>query len=122
MAIRILLDHGVPQEKIVFISLIATPQGKIFYLFLTFEFLITFFFFSGLHSIAYAFPKVKIVVTEVDKGLNDLFHIIPGIGNFFFFQNSFFFVIFFLKKTNKINQKVILGIDFMELIIVNMKI
>ena len=29
---------------------------------------------------AYAFPKVKIVTTAVDKAMNDKFHILPGIG------------------------------------------
>lgn len=34
----------------------------------------------GIHSVAYAFPQVKIITTAVDKKVNDLFHIIPGIG------------------------------------------
>ena len=34
----------------------------------------------GVHSVAYAFPEVKIITTAVDKKVNDLFHIIPGIG------------------------------------------
>lgn len=39
-------------------------------------------FFSslGVHSVAYAFPKVKIVTTAVDKEVNDQFHILPGLG------------------------------------------
>ncbi len=37
-------------------------------------------FSSGVHSIAYAFPKVKIVTTAVDPETNDSYHIIPGIG------------------------------------------
>uniref|UniRef100_G1KFQ2 uridine/cytidine kinase n=1 Tax=Anolis carolinensis TaxID=28377 RepID=G1KFQ2_ANOCA len=36
----------------------------------------------GVHSVAYAFPQVKIITTAVDKKVNDLFRIIPGIGNF----------------------------------------
>lgn len=28
MAIRVLLDHDVPQENIMFLSLIAAPSGK----------------------------------------------------------------------------------------------
>ena len=39
---------------------------------------------SGVHTIAYAFRKVKIVTTAVDKEVNDNFHIIPGIGKLFF--------------------------------------
>lgn len=34
----------------------------------------------GVHSVAYAFPQVKIITTAVDKKVNDVFHIIPGIG------------------------------------------
>lgn len=34
----------------------------------------------GVHSVAYAFPKVRIITTAVDKKVNDKFHIIPGIG------------------------------------------
>ncbi|XP_072045151.1 uridine-cytidine kinase-like 1 isoform X2 [Amphiura filiformis] len=62
MAIRVLLDHDVPQENIMLLSLLMAE--------------------SGVHTIAYAFPKVKIVTTAVDKEVNDNFHIIPGIGNF----------------------------------------
>ncbi|XP_038057175.1 uridine-cytidine kinase-like 1 isoform X2 [Patiria miniata] len=62
MAIRVLLDHDVPQENIMLLSLLMAE--------------------SGVHTVAYAFPKVKIVTTAVDKEVNDNFHIIPGIGNF----------------------------------------
>lgn len=34
----------------------------------------------GVHSVAYAFPRVRIITTAVDKKVNDKFHIIPGIG------------------------------------------
>ncbi|KAJ2725839.1 Uridine kinase [Coemansia sp. Benny D115] len=47
MAIRICLDHGVPEENIVFVSLLATPQG--------------------VHAIQSAFPKTKIVVAMLDR-------------------------------------------------------
>ncbi|KAL9980499.1 hypothetical protein ACROYT_G009099 [Oculina patagonica] len=62
MAIRVLLDHDVKEENILFLSLIAAE--------------------SGVHTIAYAYPKVKIVTAAVDPEVNDKFHIIPGIGNF----------------------------------------
>lgn len=62
MAIRVLLDHDVPEENITLLSLLMGD--------------------SGVHSVAYAFPKVKIVTTAVDKAVNDKFHILPGIGNF----------------------------------------
>ncbi|XP_031553202.1 uridine-cytidine kinase-like 1 isoform X2 [Actinia tenebrosa] len=62
MAIRVLLDHEVKEENILFVTLIAAE--------------------SGVHTIAYAYPKVKIVTTAVDPTINSLYHIIPGIGNF----------------------------------------
>lgn len=48
---------------------------------------------AGVHSVAYAFPKVKIVTTAVDKEVNEQFHILPGIGTFqsFYFVNILFF-------------------------------
>ncbi|GFY73695.1 uridine-cytidine kinase-like 1 [Trichonephila inaurata madagascariensis] len=62
MAIRVLLDHDVPEENIMLCSLLMAE--------------------SGVHTIAYAFPKVKIVTSEVDPEVNDRFYIMPGIGNF----------------------------------------
>ena len=35
---------------------------------------------TGLHAITNAFPKMTIVVSEVDAGLNSAYHIVPGIG------------------------------------------
>lgn len=34
----------------------------------------------GVHNIAYAFPKVRMVTTAVDPSVNEQCHIIPGIG------------------------------------------
>lgn len=39
-------------------------------------------FSPGVHNIAYAFPKVRIVTTAVDPCVNEKFYIVPGIGNF----------------------------------------
>ncbi|XP_013777361.1 uridine-cytidine kinase-like 1, partial [Limulus polyphemus] len=62
MATRVLLDHDVPEDNILFCSLLAAE--------------------SGVHTIAYAFPKVHIVTTAVDPEVNKKFYILPGIGNF----------------------------------------
>ncbi|XP_070600531.1 uridine-cytidine kinase-like 1 isoform X2 [Erythrolamprus reginae] len=62
MAVRVLLDHEVPEDKIFLLSLLMAEMG--------------------VHSVAYAFPQVKIITTAVDKEVNELFRIIPGIGNF----------------------------------------
>jgi uridine kinase len=50
MAIRVLLDHGVSQERIVFITLLASAKG-------------------GIHALEKAFPKVRIVVAGIAPGL-----------------------------------------------------
>uniref|UniRef100_A0A3Q3N8U3 Uridine-cytidine kinase n=1 Tax=Mastacembelus armatus TaxID=205130 RepID=A0A3Q3N8U3_9TELE len=55
-------DHDVAEDKIFLLSLLMAEMG--------------------VHSVAYAFPKVRIITTAVDKEVNDQFHIIPGIGNF----------------------------------------
>ncbi|MEQ2158505.1 Uridine-cytidine kinase-like 1, partial [Goodea atripinnis] len=60
MAVRVLLDHDVAEDKIFLLSLLMAEMG--------------------VHSVAYAFPKVRIITTAVDKEVNDQFHIIPGIG------------------------------------------
>ncbi|XP_055628550.1 uridine-cytidine kinase-like 1 [Toxorhynchites rutilus septentrionalis] len=62
MAIRVLLDHDVPEENIMLVSLLMAE--------------------IGVHSIAYAFPKVQIVTSALDPEINEKFYVIPGIGNF----------------------------------------
>lgn len=56
-------DHEVQEDKIMLVSLLMAELG--------------------VHSVAYAFPKVKIITTAVDKGLDDFLHVIPGIGKHF---------------------------------------
>uniref|UniRef100_A0A1A8IZ08 Uridine-cytidine kinase-like 1 n=1 Tax=Nothobranchius kuhntae TaxID=321403 RepID=A0A1A8IZ08_NOTKU len=62
MAVRVLLDHEVQEDKIMLVSLLMAELG--------------------VHSVAYAFPKVKIITTAVDKNLDQFFHVTPGIGDF----------------------------------------
>ncbi|KAM4737072.1 uridine-cytidine kinase-like 1a isoform 1-T1 [Anableps anableps] len=62
MAVRVLLDHEVQEDQIMLVSLLMAEVG--------------------VHSVAYAFPKVKIITTAVDKDLDEFFHVIPGIGDF----------------------------------------
>jgi uridine kinase len=63
MAIRVLLDHDVPEESIIVLSMIATPQS--------------------VHALHAMFPSVRVCTSEIDwEGLTDSYHVIPGIGNF----------------------------------------
>ena len=62
MAIRVLVDHDVPEENITLVSLLMAV--------------------SGIHTIAYAFKNVQMVTSEVDPSFNAKFQIEPGFGNF----------------------------------------
>jgi uridine kinase len=50
MAIRILLDHGVPEDQITFITILSTH--------------------SGLRALARVFPQVKVIVAGLDETLS----------------------------------------------------
>lgn len=62
MGIRILLEHDVSEENITLVSLLMSEVG--------------------VNTVAYAFPRVKLVTSAVDRQLSKHFHILPGIGNF----------------------------------------
>jgi uridine kinase len=62
MAIRILLDHDVPQENIFFVSMLAARLG--------------------VQTLAYTFPRVHIITTAIDPKVNRDYHILPGVGNY----------------------------------------
>ncbi|KAJ0061374.1 hypothetical protein NL108_017392, partial [Boleophthalmus pectinirostris] len=59
MAIRVLLVLQILHERIFLLSLVMAELG--------------------VHSVAYAFPGVRIISTAVDKEVNENFHIVPGI-------------------------------------------
>jgi len=63
MAIRILLDHEVEEERIIVITLVVSQRG--------------------LNAVSYVYPKVRIVTSAVDEVDPDNNHfLVPGIGNF----------------------------------------
>ena len=62
-AVRQLVDtFKVPEEQIVFVNLIACPEG--------------------LKALNAACPKIKVVTSMIDYALNDHKYILPGIGDF----------------------------------------
>ncbi|GAY47788.1 hypothetical protein CUMW_107050 [Citrus unshiu] len=61
-AISLLLRKGVPESNIIFLNLISAPQG--------------------VHVVCKSFPRLKIVTSEIDIGLNEDFRVIPGMGEF----------------------------------------
>uniref|UniRef100_A0A7S1EPV7 uracil phosphoribosyltransferase n=1 Tax=Timspurckia oligopyrenoides TaxID=708627 RepID=A0A7S1EPV7_9RHOD len=62
MAIQVLRDAGVNEEKIIFVSLFAAPEG--------------------ISVLQEAFPKVTLVSASVDTCLTDKKYIFPGCGDF----------------------------------------
>ncbi|CAH2077869.1 unnamed protein product [Thlaspi arvense] len=61
-AINLLISKGVPEGNIVFLNLISAPQG--------------------VHVVCKKFPRLKIVTSEIEDGLNEEFRVIPGMGEF----------------------------------------
>ncbi|GMJ10455.1 uridine/cytidine kinase 3, uridine kinase-like 3 [Hibiscus trionum] len=61
-AISLLIKKGVPESNIIFLNLISAPRG--------------------VHVVCKSFPRVKIVTSEIDIGLNEDFRVVPGMGEF----------------------------------------
>ncbi|CAL5221877.1 g4140 [Coccomyxa viridis] len=62
-AIQVVLSKGVDEGKILFLSLIAAPEG--------------------IHMVCKKFPRVKVITSEIDEGIDEsTFQVIPGVGEF----------------------------------------
>jgi len=62
MAVDVLLGKGVPEERILVLNLIASPEGAAVF--------------------AKRFPKLRVVTAFVDEGLDEKNYIVPGLGDF----------------------------------------
>ncbi|KAI0301920.1 uracil phosphoribosyltransferase-domain-containing protein [Multifurca ochricompacta] len=61
-AVEVITEHGVAEDRIVFINLISSPQG--------------------LKTFSTRYPAVKVITGWIDEGLNDRAYIVPGLGDF----------------------------------------
>ncbi|CAA6661549.1 unnamed protein product [Spirodela intermedia] len=61
-AISLLMSKGVQEANIIFLNLISAPQG--------------------VHVVCKKFPRLTIVTSEIESGLNEEFRVIPGMGEF----------------------------------------
>lgn len=61
-AVEVIMEHGVPEDRIIFINLISSPEG--------------------LTNFSTRFPSLKVITGWIDQGLNDKAYIIPGLGDF----------------------------------------
>ena len=59
---QVLLEKGVQENKILMLSLIAAPEG--------------------IHHLCSAFPRMKVLTSEIDAGLDKNFQVVPGVGEF----------------------------------------
>lgn len=61
-AIQILLDNGVPEDHIVFVNLLAAPEG--------------------IAAVRERYPRVPLVTSSIEERLNENAYMLPGIGDF----------------------------------------
>lgn len=61
-AVKILLEKGVLEHKILFLTLIAAPEG--------------------IHSLLKKYPKMKLITSEIDERIDENFRVVPGVGEF----------------------------------------
>ncbi|KAI0019625.1 uracil phosphoribosyltransferase-domain-containing protein [Xylariomycetidae sp. FL0641] len=62
MAVEVLKSRGVPEERILFLNLIASPEG--------------------IKNFSEKFPRLRVVTAFIDQGLDEKNYIIPGLGDF----------------------------------------
>lgn len=62
LAIKSLLEIGIPEEKMIFVNVISCPEG--------------------LNRLGREYPRVKIVTGMVDPMLNSERFIVPGLGDY----------------------------------------
>ncbi|XP_071694635.1 uridine kinase-like protein 5 [Rutidosis leptorrhynchoides] len=82
-AISLLLNKGVSESNIIFLNLIAAPEG--------------------IYAVCKQYPRLKIVTSEIDEGLNEQSTVIPGMGDFGdrYFGTGGYVSMPFLQKNNK---------------------
>jgi len=62
MAVETLKNKGVPEDRILFLNLIASQEG--------------------IQNFAEKVPKVRVITAFVDQGLDEKNYIVPGLGDF----------------------------------------
>lgn len=62
MAVNVLLENGVKEDKIIFLNVLASPEG--------------------INVFKEKYPKIKIITGMIDDCLNEQKYVVPGIGDF----------------------------------------
>lgn len=61
-AITVLRDAGVPEDRIIFVNFLASPEG--------------------VRTVCATHPDLHVVTSSIEAGLNENAYLIPGIGDF----------------------------------------
>lgn len=61
-AVEVLLENGVKQDRILFLNLLASPEG--------------------IQTFYEKYPEIKIITGSIDQGLDEKKYIVPGLGDF----------------------------------------
>lgn len=61
-AVQVLLEKGVSEGKILFLTLVAAPEG--------------------IHALCRRFPGMKVITSEIDEKIDHNFRVVPGVGEF----------------------------------------
>lgn len=62
MAIDVLIEKGVKPERILFLNVLASPEG--------------------IQLFKEKYPSIKIITGMIDEGLNEKKYVVPGLGDF----------------------------------------
>lgn len=62
MAVEVLLEKGVPQDKIIFLNVLASPEG--------------------IEVFKKKYPQIKIITGMIDECLDEKKYVVPGVGDF----------------------------------------
>lgn len=61
-ALNVLREHGVEENRIIFTTLLSTPEG--------------------VQEIAKKYPNITILTSSIEQGLNEKMEVVPGLGDF----------------------------------------
>jgi hypothetical protein len=67
MAVDVLKSRGVPEERILFLNLIASPEG--------------------VNNFAKRFPKLRVVTAFIDQGLDEKKYVRSSVAQGYYFSN-----------------------------------
>eukprot|EP00070_Physeter_catodon_P036586 XP_028343480.1 uracil phosphoribosyltransferase-like [Physeter catodon] len=61
-SIKVLLEQGVSEDRILFVNMVTAPQGII--------------------QLFKEYPNVKFITAAIDSSLNERWYLVPGVGDF----------------------------------------